>query len=518
MPDRTRFIDLIKTISIFALTISMLVLAGVYIDARQNTGVSEEIPWEKRRIFENASFTASVPGSSLILPERITVTADGKSYTAVCDADLISTLFDSFKYTLLGVFAESSSADSADETLWKECILAEDSLYFRFAGDYLPEVFRTYFSSSTAAPTVGVKSPADGTEPQGRQIYFTKELILANGGKLCATRDSSGNVTKISPDEFILQLLSSQLTGAELSAYTTNAGVIPCAYPLRDDYSDSLISLPASFQAESGAAAYSSCVTAGNPLTDQSGVLNSRSPEVSELLKNLKINAESAVFVGSGGQITVIDNHAEITLTSGTLNPYRTAVLYRYKDDTYRAGEGLHLSRFLGYDSDYFTFGEKLRAAGSFIGSLPAGVIGEGISPVLSDISAEQNGRIVYTFAYYYSGVKIMTDGSYTGASVTINGNMITDISLISIAITPEERIKNTNVMIAVSAVKSGITDIMNAEGEQSRDERIAEAEKDFNISYDKITDKFTLPGIDLVYNIDTENAEGIITASRVVN
>ena len=150
-------IDFLKTVAIYLLTISMLRTAGLYINEKQNAGQTAEIPWEKRIIFESGGTVSAVAeiNENHINPVQITVTVENHSYTAVYNEKLISNIYEyekNFKTIVRGLFNKNSECrrlekEEGDE-FWRKCVEKENSVYIKYAGNYLYPVIYAFLNES----------------------------------------------------------------------------------------------------------------------------------------------------------------------------------------------------------------------------------------------------------------------------------------------------------------------------------------------------------------------------------
>ncbi|MCL2775371.1 MAG: hypothetical protein FWD71_18800, partial [Oscillospiraceae bacterium] len=238
-----KIVDFFKTVLIYALTVSMITAAGIYINARQNYGQTAEIPLEQRRIIENGgviSAAKSEMNRNQVNPVQITVTVENDSRTCIYDDILISKVYEDFKVTVYGLL-KSSECKILDKTegdaLWKKCAEKTNSVYIRYAGDYIYPVLCAFLDTSadagaTAADAANSGDLSDNSVSSINNIARVRELFIADENPVYGVaRDSDGNVAVFSPGESISSYISSQLDTKSLQyAYNDSAGGIPCKF------------------------------------------------------------------------------------------------------------------------------------------------------------------------------------------------------------------------------------------------------------------------------------------------
>jgi hypothetical protein len=482
-------IDLVKTVMIYALTVSMLTFAGLYINGRQNAGRSpEEIPWEKMIIFETGGTTLGEIDENQINPVKITVTADGNSFTAMYNNDIISDIYANFRDSLLDIFGADASCVQLDreegDRLWLACTELSNSVYIKYAGDYLYPVMYAF------------KTKTWNAEAFSGELALIAELFIVDMAPVYGvSRDSGGNVAVFMPGgEITCGMILSGLDTAKLeSTYNDIAGVIPSEFLKSADISAvsginrnniAHLRFPYSFHLFRNHNTFSPELRFSNPLSDEHGRINIGSDHIKDFFELLSFNIERSgpPYSDREGR-TYIDRRSTVKFYNNGRISYNGAA---------------HLSKFLGYDAEYYTFYDKIKAASVFAGSLSGELTANGSGLYLTGITADPDGNLRIVFAYYYEGIKIKVNGSSEGIVIVINRDSISEVMINSLRVSRlQDMIRSRNPVLELGAIDGMISrDISDGIVKE-------ETAQKYNLTYDKIQDKFIVNAFELVYNID---------------
>ena len=492
-------VDFFKTIAIYLLTASMLVSAGLYINARQNAGQSAEIPWEKLRIIESGGAVVEKINENHINPVQITVTAGNNSFTAIYDNSLILDIYKDFKQSVRDIFGVKSKCQRLDkeegDELWIKCAEKENSVYIKYAGNYIYPVIYAFLDKEW--DTDNSAEAFSGFSEKDRELSMVHELFIVNEPSFCAAaKDTDGNVSVFVPESGIANIIKSKINAENLSEYNNIEGVIPCEFLKNDEINAKTgingnnirnLQLPADFHLFYKYVTYSSVLKFSNPVLDENNKINADQNFIRELFKVLNFNIENAGSHFINGGTAFRDG-------KNTVNFYNSGrIIYT---------GGIHLSKFLGYDSDYYTSYEKIKAASVFVSSLDANLTGNDCGIYLKKITSDPEENIEMFFSYYYGGIKIRTDGSDEGIAVRINSDSITEVKIESLSISSPEMIKNINPVL----ILNGIDDLISQDMDMYNNPE--ETAQKYKLRYDKNRDKFIVNGFELIYNYDTDYTE----------
>ena len=425
-----KIIDLLKTIIIYILTGTMLASAGYYINARQNAGQRAEVPWEKQRILEGRAVFSEI-NSAQLNPVQITVTHDGESLTAVYDDILIAWLYDGFiPIAISGLFNSSAECELLDgpagSEAWRAAAESADSVYIRYAGDYIYPVIYAFLDPSNHESAGAV-----------RDIAKVRELFILDMDPVFGvSRDSEGNVAVFRPseDNRDREYISANINASLQTAYNISEGAgIPSRFFAGVPGDLSSLDLSASFHLpDTSRAIYSPVLAFENPLLSESGNIDLRQDYIIGLFRLLNFNHESAYVLPGTADYT--DGLISVSFAAGS-----GQIIYRHNNPG-----GLHLSRFLGYDADNYSFFEKLRAASAFANALSRELAGGHDSSLfLKDIFFD-GAELEIIFAYYYRGIKIDNGG----IKIRISGDFISESVIHAIRIREHGLIKNIDPML----------------------------------------------------------------------
>ncbi|MCL1859062.1 MAG: hypothetical protein FWF92_07485 [Oscillospiraceae bacterium] len=526
---RTAAIDFFKTVAIYLLTASMLTAAGVYISNRQNASQPAEMPWEKRRIIESGGVPAEINiNESQINPIQITITANGDSFTAIYNYKLISDsdINENFiKYSIRGIFSKNSECRRLEkeegENLWKSCTEKENSVYVKYAGNYIYPVIYTFLDE-----TWDIRNAADAFSDKNRELAMVHELFIVDEAPVYGiAKDTDGNVSVFIPETETGNIIKSYINTENLLTYNNTAGVIPypCEFLKGDDISSKTginsnnirnLKFPVDFHLFYNHNTYSSVLKFSNPVSDENGKINTDQDFIRNLFKIFNFNIENSSSYPINNGITFTDGKDG----KNTVSFYNDGrIIYNYKpsdlslanlSDINEPG-GIHLIKFLGYDAGYYTSYEKIKAASVFVSSLDSELTGNGCSIYLKNIISDSDENLKVIFCYYYDGIKIKINGSDEGIVITINKNSITEVKINSLYLSSlNVMIKNMNPILILTGTDDLITrDIESVEytdngnGEEVKKTKEEIAQK-YKLKYDKIQDKFIVNEFELIYNI----------------
>ena len=514
-------IDFFKTAAIYLLTVSMLTSAGLYINAMQNAGQPAEIPWEKRRIIESGGTGLGEIkiNENQINPVQITITAGNKSFTAIYNHEAISYFYEDFvKSSISGIFNRNSQCRRLEkeegEILWNKCAEKENSVYVKYAGNYIYPVIYTFLDK-----TWDIRNPADAFSEKDRELAMVHELFIVDEESVYGVaKDIDGNVSVFMPDNETGSMIKSRINTENLSAYNNTAGGNPiqCEFLKSDDIADKTginsnniknLRFPVNFHLFYNYNTYSSVLRFSNPILDENGKINTDKSLIRDLFKIFNFNIESAKSYLSGGGISFVDG-------KNTVSFYKSGqIIYNYKPSDANLSNsletgGIHLAKFLGYDADYYTPFEKIKAASVFVSRLSGELTGNGCDIYLKNIISDQDETLEVVFCYYYNGIKIKFDGLDDGIIIKIADNSITEVKIksISAALSSQNMIKNINPILVLSGIDDLISQDINDINIDTDTENInikEEIAKNYKLKYDKIYDKFTVNELELIYNIN---------------
>ena len=557
-----RIIDFFKTALIYALTISMLYVAGLYINARQNYGQTEEIPLEKRRIFGKGGIIDAVMDENHVNPVQITVTAENKSVTSIYNDMLISIVYEDFKNAVSALFklSECIRLDKTEgEKIWKKCAGKENSVYIRYAGNYIYPVLCAFLDESDemAAITAALAASDASTTSAGDLAEVHELFIVDEDPVYGVAKDSNGNIAVFSPNEYLKKIIRHQISTHNLqAAYNKSAGGIPCKFlkdgDIRSETGINRNNIENLIFAEDFHLFYnyynyntSAVLSFLNPLlaynddindTDETNNINKTNKidiektYIKSLFGIFNFNAESAGHYPDSNSETFRDRQSTMKFVSDG------QITYSYKpSDIYNITDkgGVHLSRFLWTDADSYTFYEKLTAASAFVNGLSKELAGGEANLYLKDIKIGENQNLNITFSYYYNGTEININRHDYGIFISMNDNSITDVIINSLYVASEPKIKNINPMLILSGFDGMISEelkslqdtesienmgnIENIENPEDKNKGKAEIAGKYKIKYDNNQDKFIVNRIELIYNINYSDGGNPVQAEWII-
>ena len=497
-----KLIDFLKTALIYMLTISMLTAAGLYINARQIAGQSEEIPREKMRIFEIGGMALSEINENHVTPIQITITVGGNAFTAIYSDRSVLDIYEyGIKDSIRDIFGKNSKCRILDkkegEELWGKCAALDKSVYVKYAGDYIYPFIYTFLDKEW-----DIKNSADDFS---NELAMVHELFIIDDGELLGvTKDTYGRIALFTPAP-----VSRHLTEANLSAYKNIAGMVPCDFLKGEDISERRgvnennienLKFSESFHLFQSYDKYSFVLEFSNPLLDPDNQINTDHAYIKNLFKILNFNIENSASYSDGEGITFRDS-------KNTVRFYNDGqIIYNHKpSDSNQNGGGIHLAKFLSYDDNYYTYYEKIKAASVFVSSLDRELAGNECSLYLKSVTINSKGDMNVIFSYYYEGIEIKINGSNEAIVLTINENSFTQIKInsIDISLSGQNMVKNRNPIFDLSLIDREISKELQEASEKSEKGEIA---KKYNLNYDETSDKFVVGDFRLVYNIDYKN------------
>ena len=225
-------VDFIKTVAIYLLTASMLSFTGLYINERQNAGREEGIPADKMRILESMMGTSPLTGTDKnhIKPLQITVTAGGNSYTAIYNDNAVADIYGRLKDGVSGIFNGRSECAGLEkeegDALWRECVKRENSVYIKYAGDYLYPVIYAFLEGIW-----------DANEFFGG-LAMVNELFIADFCPVYGiAKSAGGKVFVFTPEEKTGYMLEEILKETGLRSAYENIGAVPGEFAGGEDIS-----------------------------------------------------------------------------------------------------------------------------------------------------------------------------------------------------------------------------------------------------------------------------------------
>jgi len=564
-------LDLIKTVLIYMLTASMLISAGYYINERQNAGQVEEIPLDKMPILKSGGTFFAAINENHVNPVQITVTVKNNSFTAVYNDKLISDIYESdidemnLKNNVRGLFGMESKCRKLEkeegERLWKKCAEKENSVYIKYAGNYIYPVLYAFWDK-----TWDTRNDADAFS---NELVMVHELFIADENPVYGiTRDMDGNVAVFEPDQKTKETVKSYINNGNPAAYNDIAGVIPCEFLKGADINEMAgvnknniknLKFPEDLQLFRHYNIYTNELELSNPLLGENGRIDTDKSFIKDLFKIFSFNAEGARSYAGEDGIMFVDG-------KNTIRFYNDGqILYTYKPAESNIGGmipnsnegGIRLLKFLGYDADLYASYEKIKAASAFVNSLSGELTGNGCDLYLKNITADSDRNLRIVFSYYYNGIKIKIGGTDEAVILTIGGNSITEVKIHSFYVNSKDTIMPINPILELKVIDSMISaaktandndmqsggdddgggDEMiennenneadkadepdeleesdeNGESDENNggEEEIAEETAGkYQLRYDKIQDKLIVNGFELVYNIkynDTKNIQ----------
>ena len=592
---KTKFdvIEFVKTTVIFILTFSMLTTAGIYMNERQNSGASSEVPLEKRRILENGGIKLSAIqiNPNYINPLQIIITSDTKSIAAVYNSKVISDIYKEFTDFVLALFVntavcekignENDDNDEQSEAaeLWTRALNSPDSVYVKYAGDYVyPIIYDFLVQTEVNEVEESYIYGENKVMAKVRELFILPADISDSSSSdfIGIAKDSDGNVSVFYPGMFKSELEYGRLRGSSahasfisvnsenFAAYNNTTGIVPCRFLKDGAIQDAAgfnknniqnLTLPEDFILFD-AHTYSAVLSYLNPIFDEYNQIDIRKGEkIGNLLKifNFNIERSGLHFAEENGKIgkKFIEDHGSLTVFEDG------RIFYNHTSSDTGTAEnnivipaininGIHLSNFLGYDSDYYTFNEKIRASGILINSLSAEIADNDGELYLSEVKFEQE-RLTITFSYYYQGIKIKANNQDIGVSVVISNNTMTEADINIVYITTEKTTRNLKQVTALSYFeaelkKSKDTGSISEEAQdiaevEEREEtaanenveavpeimEITETEEIPEIEGTEGTEeteevKFAVKNLELVYNINTAAENNEHAASWVIH
>jgi len=552
-------VDFFKTAAIFLLTVSMLTTAGLYINERQNAGRIVEIPREKISIIESGGTVLAKINENQLYPVQITITVENRSFTAIYNYKLVSDIYESFvKYSIRGVLNKNSECrrldkDEGDE-LWRKCVEKDNSVYVRYAGNYVYPVIYAFLDEKW-----DIRNSADAFS-SAKELAMVHEIFIVDEEPVYGVaKDIDGNVSVFMPETETGNIIKNNyINTANLSAYNNYEEVIPCEFLKGGDISlktgvnsNSIrnLNFPDAFHLFYNYNTYSPVLQFSNPILDLDlnldendtktintiKTINTDKNSVRTLFKILNFNIESAAsypdksgITFRNGQYTVrFYNNGQIIYSCKPSDSSSSSNSNPGGSD--ESGGGIHLSKFLAYDTDYYTLYEKIKAASLFVSSVDKELTGNECSIYLKNIIADEADNLKVAFSYYYEGIQVKVNGENEAAVITISRNSITEVKINSLCASSHDMVKNISPILYLNGIDSEIikdirdfyaaeffdydengnltermeTDPEEAGNSKTEQDLVREIEQKYKLRYDKIQDKFIVNRFELAYNID---------------
>jgi len=502
----------------------MLAMAGIYINARQNAGQRTEIPPEKQLIFGlGGSFFPEIDERHLY-PVQITVTRGGESMSAVGNDSLIARVYDNdaIRFAILMLFSSTTervifdSLDNLDrlegEMYWQAAAASDNSIYIRYAGDYIHPLIHAFLSNNFETMDTG-----------GGPVVTLRELFIVDKDPVFGvTRDSQGNVAVFRPNSETLgrEDMSARINASLQVAYNNIVGGIPCRFLNSDIISGEQganrnnirnLRFCPSFHLLDHRLIYLPAISAENPLLDIAGNINlgninTQENYIRQLFRLLGFHHERAYAVSSADLVTYRDVAQSVSFSnSGQI--------------IYRNTEGLHLARFLGTDAEYFTFFEKMRAASAFANALSSGLIGGSESRLhLTDILFnDENDELTVIFAYYHAGTKVRINDTGGAVILRITQDGISEAVINTVRLTPLEIKRSINPILILSEADRLISEYIAAHTEDGNNGTPGDLPSEVSETLSSVLNlrrggtqsadgNFFVSRIELMYTIDLPN------------
>ena len=504
--------DIIKTVLIYLLTASMLVMAGMYINVRQNVGQRNELPHEKQIIFGIGGSSFLEIDERHIHPVQITVTRDGESISALYNDSLIARVYDNdtIRFAILMLFSRTTERAILDaetgKQYWQYAIASKNSIYIRYAGDYIHPFIHAFLSNNFDAADMG-----DGP------IVTLREMFIVDKDPIFGiTRDSQGNVAVFRPSTETLgrEDMSARINASLQVAYNNIVGGNPCRFLNTNIISGEIganrnniqhLRFCPSFHLFDSHLIYLPVLLVENPLLGEDNGIALQYYYIRELFRLLRFHHERAYTTVTSNLITYRDGMQLVSFSNNGQIIYRNA-------------EGLHLARFLGADAEYFTFFDKLRAASAFANALSSDLIdligGSESSLHLTEMFFEKD-ELVVKFVYYHAGTKVKIDNTDGAVILRITQNGITEAVINTVRLTSLEMKRNINPMLILSEADRIIskyiaedTEAIDCELDELSPEILETLSSVFNLERSTETEQeaqrnFFVNRIELIYTID---------------
>ena len=432
----------IKTFLVYALTVSAVLLAGVYIDARQNSprDPSRELPPQKLRALEFGGLAPQLAGKNPLhaLPSFIGVTQNGKRVAVTGDGEAAGQAFLALSPILKSLLSAngivSTDADEG-ERLLEDFFSASYSVYLKFPGSLLfPAIYALLDGTSW--------EDADGYA--GDLVYISELFVFLDGQRLTAvSRDGDGGFARFHADPVIGE--------REFSSVIASIAGLSAASPfgfLREVWHDGTTGLTADgFIPVMREFTYINALAENLPLAAFTPSDSLLYRPVGELLRALGFNTDNLQSFADGNSIVAVEEHGTLRVFEGN------EIIYRSSGE----GRGAHLSRYLGYGRESYSFHEKAQAASTIVNALGAEISGGEASPVLENVVAE-DGKTIFVFGYYFNGMRI-DGGSGHYISVAVSDNRVTDLHIAAASYTALSKSLGLGLLTFLNGYISGLED-----------------------------------------------------------
>ncbi|MBR6709013.1 MAG: hypothetical protein IKL84_04980, partial [Clostridia bacterium] len=223
-----RPIETLKTVLVFVLFVSMLLLALIYVlEIRQSRLKGQDIPFDKMWIFRNEenSLADSMAREGLVMPEFIGFrNSMGRRAGVSTDSEVIRSLYRQVATNISRYFGNGYRSESLGEEegarRWHEATAASRFIYIKYHSELPSALIHMFATESTLASPGAI---ADGA------VVYLSELFLTmddRGVTTVLTKGSGGyaEFTPVSPDKELFFDLSL------LDAYTGSRNLVPFSF------------------------------------------------------------------------------------------------------------------------------------------------------------------------------------------------------------------------------------------------------------------------------------------------
>ncbi|MBE6701659.1 MAG: hypothetical protein E7582_07230 [Ruminococcaceae bacterium] len=423
-----KIIELIKTLIIVVLSLSMLYLWISYIDLQfdQSQRDTHEATIDRNFwIFtdETRSLSDVVADEEYFLPSSVSLVLSGKGYTSAYNEELTSTLYSSYSPLITEIFSSAYICKKENLNVWEKALLSEDAILIEYCAP-LPYSTIALFSGRKDNYCLG-------------QMCFVKALLLFSDDSNNLTAlslDSDSNVFSYKWENEDTHGMIYDFNSNNLAAYTVNKGFIDFDFNQNSSKTRTSKKLPSEYKMLTSVPKLDT-IKVENPLTD---LLNNvfaseddtyltllKEEKIAELIDIFEINpnvmgyysdSESGIFM-VGHDISLIvspQGTVEYSATDASTLP-------------------ITVSELLGTARTDFTSDEILAAATAFINEFPDGFITNGAKLILKGTRySPEKDEMMFDFGYYYQLCEIVGQNLNCGVSLTFNSK-----GLVKAVITP---------------------------------------------------------------------------------
>jgi len=487
-------IDFLKTCLIYLLAVSMLTAAGLYINARQIAGQSEEIPREKMRIFKIGGMALAEIDENHIAPLQITVTVGGESFTAVYSHKSVLDVYERrIKDSVRDIFGKNSECrilgKAEGDALWGKCAGLDNSVYIKYAGNYIYPFIYTFLDREW-----DIRNSADDFSGE---LAMVRELFIVDDGDVGGvTKDMYGNVSRFVPPPEAKNRIRQRLGDSVLAGYKDIARLVPCAFLKTGELGLQAgnLKFSESFHLFWNYDKYSFVLEFSIPFLDAENKINTDHAYIKNLFSVLNFNIENSAAYSEGNGMTFRDSR-------NTVRFYDDGqIIYSHRPSDPDDPGGVHLAKFLGYGDDYYTYYEKIKAASAFVGNLEREPAESEYRIYLKNAAIDAEGRMRVVFAYCFEGIEIKINGSDEAIVLTINENSFTQIKINSLYLSPsrKELVKTRNPIFELGMIDREISGALQDPAQKKED-----IGRKYNLAYDAPSGRFVVGEFGLVYKTD---------------